>query len=117
MVSRTVIINKIIPEKELEGILIDAAKDVGLKAKPIQNYTTKYKLGSVKEVSEPFDRTIRLRSILPFAEIKLGFLYSEGFGISTFPHTDGLCVATKKELENYLEAVSKRVEEYQPQAA
>ena len=117
MVSRTVNINKTIPQRDLEEILIKAAGDMGLKARTTQEYITGYELGSVKEVKRPDDRVIHLRSILPFAEVRMGCLYRMGFRISTLPFSSGFCVATKREVEKYLEAVSKRVEKYQPQAA
>ena len=117
MVSRTVNINKTIPQEDLEEILIKAAGDMKLKARVTQKYTTEYELGSVKEVKKPFSRIIHIKSILPFAEIDVGPLYSPRFRISTLPFSSGFCVATKRKVEKYLQAVSKRVEKYQPQAA
>ncbi len=117
MKSRLVNLNKTIPQKDLEKILIASAHDMGLKTKVIQKYQTEYELGSVKEVKKPFGRIIHIKSILPFAEIEMNPLYSPKFRISTFPFSSGFCVTTKRKVEKYLQAVSKRVEKYQPQAA
>lgn len=115
---RWVRINKEIQMEDLEEILIGAAEDVRLKARVVQKYRKEYQLGSVKEVERPSDREVVMKgTFLPFAEITSISSDYGRFIISTFQHSKNLGVATKGEIERYLQAVSRRVDAYEPQAA
>nr|MBI4156641.1 hypothetical protein [Candidatus Woesearchaeota archaeon] len=105
-------IGKSLPGEELEKILIKAAEEVGLKATPINRYSTEY--GEQVYLST----TIRLsRKILPFAEIsgikrgreRLWFEVKTGFD-AFIPYFG---FGSKKQVEGYLNVVYRYINQSQ----
>ena len=110
MVYRKVNLGQEIPVGVLEKILLDAASEVGWKASVKDSYSTEYRLGSLHREEKYQWTDVKLRgSFLPLAEIDfnknrptnddINLYYGFGYGFST-----------KKEIERYLLAVSKRIE-------
>ena len=107
-------IGRLIGGEELERILIETAREFGLRVKSINETTTKYGLGSVHK-ERVYDGTyLRLTwKFLPFVEItgiKKGeerSWFTIRNGSYVFPYGFG----SEKQIERYLSAVSQRIKQ------
>lgn len=106
IIMNIVYIGKEVEYKTLEIALIKAAEDIGLGSKVIDNFSTNYQLGSVKEEKKYDFTQINLIYKLPSA-MKVCILDkkpTESFCVWTrFPFG----FASQRKVKQYLEAVSK----------
>lgn len=116
---RTVQIGRRIGGEELERILIEAAEEVGLRAKSVDTHKTVYRLGSVHK-EQVYDGTdVRLTwRVLTIAEIS-GIKKGEErdwFSIGTRTHIAPpyFGFGSESQIERYLSAVSQRINQIPP---
>jgi len=113
---RTVEIGKKISGADLEKILIAAGKEMGLRAKTKDHYRTEYHLGSVQKKTLYYETDIALkRSFLPVIEIS-GIhreLKRNWFAVRTGlnAYRSFYCFGTGRKVEEYLNVVSKLIQE------
>ncbi len=111
---RHVEIGKEIEGEKLEKILVEAAEEMGLKAKAIDEHRTEYTFNTRGEEEVYRETKINLKGrFFPFAEItgidkKCPFC-NRGFAIWTFPDY-GWGFASKKQIENYLSKVFEKLD-------
>jgi len=107
---RVVEIGRRIEGEELEKILIESAREVGLNAKGYDRYETDYVLGSVHEKRGYRETEVRIKGrLVPFATLRnIHKGMSENFFIIQ-TGVPNFSFASRKRIQRYLEAVSKRV--------
>lgn len=94
----------------LEKILSDAAIDIGWKAKIKDSYRTDYRLGSLHQEEKYRWTDVNLQgSFLPLGQVTFDKDKPTNKEISLY-YGFGHGFATRKEIERYLLAVSKRIE-------
>lgn len=97
---------KTVSGESLEEACIKAANELGYKAKPQDEFSRRYELGSIHQ-HDDYDRTnIRVGNLLPalqVREVKKGEQQKYFFVWTGFPHG----FASEKRIQEYLSAVSK----------
>ena len=97
-------LGKVISGKELEGILLEAAKDIGLETKSEGIYGTRYKLGSVHKIQTYDGTSIMLKKgESNIADMRMN--KNEDLDFFFIYEKDG----QEALIEEYLNAVSKRI--------
>lgn len=98
-------IGRKVDPKDLEAAVIKAAAEMGWKATAEDEFTKEYRLVSVQEVQTYWGRNIRLKRILPQANVTIyGPEPTDKFYIDTL-----FAWASEQQVKRYLEAVSKHL--------
>lgn len=107
-------LGKRIDQEQLEDILIKAGKDMGWRVKPIDDYQTNFKLGSVSEEKVVTGRHLNFRgAIFPIMKIYLRDVFGDTPRDRITLYTEPAYGVTllKREVKKFLEHLSKYVAE------
>ncbi len=106
MPSIPVDLPKKIAGETLEQACINAAKEIGYKAKSVDEYQTRYSLGSIQEHQDYRETYVRIGNLLPafrVVGIKRGKEQDCFYILTELPYG----IASNKKVEAYLSLVSK----------
>ncbi|MDO8460217.1 MAG: hypothetical protein Q7S74_03855 [Nanoarchaeota archaeon] len=106
MTSTPVDLPKMVTGETLEQACVKAAEDMGYKARPKDEFSIRYSLGSIHQHNDYDETNIRIGNLIPALQVRgieKGKDQNRFFIWTGWPH--GL--ASNKRVQEYLSAISK----------